>query len=332
MLASQLTKKQVGLCVTLVLVMVTFFSAKLMSEDVPTAAISNGIVQADLYLPDEKIGYYRGTRFDWAGVVPKLEYKGHQYFGQWFDKYDPKLHDAIMGPVEEFMALGFEEAASGGEFLKIGVGTLVRPDGKNYSFAKTYEIKNGGKWSFKRRKQKMEFTHILQDAAGYSYIYKKTLRLVKGKAFLVLEHSLKNTGKKAIETSVYNHNFFTIDQEATGPNVKISFPFNIKAEGKGFGTIAATVDNAIIYNKLLPKNEQVFSSGVQGFGGTAKDYHIRIENIKTKAGVVITSDRPVEKCVFWACSTTSCPEPYIKISALPGQEMKWEIRYEFYTF
>ena len=155
--------------------------------------------------------------------------KGISIFGQWFDKYDPKLHDAIMGPVEEFTALGFEEAASGGEFLKIGIGTLISRMKKNYSFAKTYEIKNAGKWSVKKRKQKIEFTHILQDAAGYSYIYKKNGKAGQRKPFLVLEHSLKNTGKKAIETSVYNHNFFTIDQEPTGPNITISFPFNVKS-------------------------------------------------------------------------------------------------------
>jgi hypothetical protein len=26
----------------------------------------------------------------------------HQFVGHWFEHYDPKLHDAIVGPVEEF--------------------------------------------------------------------------------------------------------------------------------------------------------------------------------------------------------------------------------------
>ena len=53
-------------------------------------------------LPDAKNGYYRGTRFDWSGVIGCLEYKSHTYFGVWFPRYDPYLHDAITGPVEEF--------------------------------------------------------------------------------------------------------------------------------------------------------------------------------------------------------------------------------------
>src|SRR5687767_2853137 len=76
----------------------------------PEATISNGMIVAHLYLPDAKEGYYRGPRFDWSGVISDLKYKDHTYFGQWFDTYSPTLHDAIMGPVDAFDAIGFTEA------------------------------------------------------------------------------------------------------------------------------------------------------------------------------------------------------------------------------
>ena len=297
--------------------------------DFPQAEITNGQITAKLYLPDENNGYYRGTRFDWSGVIPSLEYQGHSFFGQWNPDYDPKLHDAIMGPVEEFTGLGFDEAAVGNEFLKIGVGTLVKPDDKKYSFARNYEIKNPGKWTIHKDNDQVAFTHEISDAAGYSYQYKKVVKLTKGKPELVLEHSLKNTGKKGIETSVYNHNFFVIDNEPTGQNIKTSFPFEASAEGKGFGTIANAANKSITYTRSLEAGENVFTSGVQGFGKTSKDYDITIQNLKTNAGVRITSDQPLEKMVYWSCHTTSCPEPYIKLSVKPGEEVKWKINYEF---
>jgi hypothetical protein len=74
----------------------------------PQAAISNSHVRAQLYLPDAQSGYYQGTRFDWSGVISSLEANGHSYFGQWFPRYDPKLHDAITGPVEEFTGVGYD--------------------------------------------------------------------------------------------------------------------------------------------------------------------------------------------------------------------------------
>src|SRR5215831_14667363 len=116
------------------------------AADFPQAEISSGDVHARLYLPDPDTGYYRATRFDWAGVIPSLTYKGTEYFGQWFPRYDPKLHDSIVGPVESFDPIGFDKAKSGGTFLRIGVRLLRRPDEKPVNNFATYEIADGGKW------------------------------------------------------------------------------------------------------------------------------------------------------------------------------------------
>ena len=39
----------------------------------PQAEITNGILKAHLYLPDNENGYYRATRFDWSGIISSLE-------------------------------------------------------------------------------------------------------------------------------------------------------------------------------------------------------------------------------------------------------------------
>jgi hypothetical protein len=84
-----------------------YFSTMCAAADYPEAASSNGRIRARLYLPDAHAGYYQATRFDWSGQMPSLEYKGHSYFGNWNPApYSPKLHDAIMGPVEEFLTNG----------------------------------------------------------------------------------------------------------------------------------------------------------------------------------------------------------------------------------
>ncbi|MFN8346729.1 MAG: hypothetical protein U0X91_17130 [Spirosomataceae bacterium] len=299
------------------------------SADFPSVTITNGLVEAEFYLPDAQKGYYRGARFDWSGVIPKLNYNGHSFSGIWNPApYDPYLHDAIAGPVEEFVAVGYNEAEVGSEFLKIGVGTLTKLEAKPYSFSQPFVLKNPGKWTVKPAKQQVEFTHEITDAAGYGYVYRKTVKLTKGKPELVLEHRLKNTGQKTIETQTYNHNFFMIDHEATGPNIKTTFPFDVQAEGKGFGTVVQANNNTITYNQPVPAGEFVFSSGLKGFGSTAADYDISIQNLKTGAGVRIIGDKPLEKIVYWACHTTSCPEPYIKLTVKPQEEIRWTIRYE----
>ena len=313
--------------------------------DPPQAELTNGLVHTTLYLPDEQRGYYQGTRFDWSGAFKSLTHNGHSYVDEWFETYDPKTHDAINGPVEEFTALGFADAKPGETFVKIGVGTLRRPDEKAYTFARSYDVADHGKWTVKVHKdhrsrsgvpdhgapaEAVDFTHDLTDATGYGYRYTKTVRLSKNKPELVLEHRLINTGRKIIETSVYNHNFFVIDRQPTGPQMTVRFPFAVKGEGKGFGSIIQARDSSLVYSRELVRNEQVFSAGLQGFGSTARDYDVRIENKKTGAGVRITADQPLEKLVFWACATTSCPEPYIRLRAAPGQMVNWTITYAFY--
>jgi hypothetical protein len=79
--------------------LISLCGAFMLPTDFPSVKITNGLITAKLLLPDANKGYYRGTRFDWSGVIPSLEYKGHNYFGVWNPaKYDPKLHDAITGP------------------------------------------------------------------------------------------------------------------------------------------------------------------------------------------------------------------------------------------
>jgi len=310
---------------------ISLCSSVCLKENFPEANITNGIIRAKLFLPDVTDGYYQGSRFDWSGVIPDLEYKGHTFFGKWFEYYNPKVHDAISGPVEEFMPLGYEEAGAGSQFIKIGVGILKKEDDKPYSFARNYEVTDNGKWTVRRKNDVVTFTQELTDTSGYAYIYHKTVKLTKGKPELVLAHTLKNTGKKPISTSVYNHNFFMIDKEPTGPGIKTTFAFNAAAKGKGFGTIASIKDRVMSFNRPLEKSENVFTPGLQGLTGAIKDYDIKIENIKTGAGVKITSDRPIEKLVYWACSTTACPEPYIKLDVEPGKEISWKINYLFFV-
>ena len=296
----------------------------------PQTEINNAFIKADIYLPDPVDGYYRGTRFDWSGNMPGLVYKDHSYFGKWFREYSPEIHDVIMGPVEEFTALDYPETKPGESFVKIGVGTLTKPDEKPYAFSRVYPFVNKGRWSVKNDADKVHFTHVLEDKV-YSYKYDKTVELTKDKPELVLLHTLKNNGIRTIETSAYDHNFFVIDNQPVGPDFTIRFPFNLSGGGEGIGELAEIKDQSIEFLRIVKEGETVFCSGLKGFGPGSKDYDFRIENKKTGAGVRIRCDQPFLKLNYWNCATTLCPEPYIKIKIDPGQEFTWKISYEFYT-
>lgn len=310
-----------------------FFAHNLAAAEFPQAEISNSDIRAKLYLPDARHGYYRGTRFDWSGVVASLGWNGHSYFGKWFEKYDPKLHDAITGPVEEFFTntagLGYDEAKPGENFVKIGVGALRKPDEPRYSSFNTYEIVDTGKRSLKKGPDWIEFVHKLPNTSGYAYTYRKRMRLSKDKPELVLEHTLKNTGRKVIVTSVYDHNFYMLDGQPTGPDFVVKFPFDLRATAdlKGLAEIRGKY---LVYLRELEKGQTVFTN-LEGHGRDFTDYDIRVENRKTGAGVRQTGDRSLSKVVFWSIRSNISPEPYIDMRIEPGKESTWRITYEFYT-
>ena len=48
--------------------------------------ISNGLLTAQVYPPGDK-QLYQGTRFDHAGVVFHVTYKGQDFNSYWFDRF-----------------------------------------------------------------------------------------------------------------------------------------------------------------------------------------------------------------------------------------------------
>ena len=73
------------------------------------------------------------------------------------------------------------------------------------------------------------------------------------------------------------------------------------------------------------------SRELTGFSKDVKDYDFRVENLKTGAGVHVTSDRPLDSVNFWAINTVAAVEPYLQFRIEPGKEARWTIRYDFYT-
>ena len=314
----------------------------------PQAEITNGMLRAKLYLPDADRGFYRGTRFDWSGIVSALEYQGHNYYGQWYTRVDARVHDfefegaeivassccAILGPVEEFQtnhrALGFDEAQVGGTFVKIGVGVL-RKESETYDAFKQYVLVDPGRWTVKTHADAVEFTQELADpSTGYGYIYRKSVRLVAGKPEMVLEHRLKNTGRRAIQSSVYGHNFLVLDHQTTGPDFSVTVPFQIRLAQISNKDLAEIRENHFVYLKPLADRDVVYAP-LLGFSDSPHDNEVRIENRRVGAGMVIRGNRPLTHMFLWSIRNVLAVEPFITMTIDPGSEFDWDVTYDYYT-
>lgn len=322
-----------------------FASTLSLAAEFPQATLTNGKITAKMYLPDPVNGYYRSTRFDWSGAVYSLQYKGHDFYGPWFDSVDPKVINwvhrngqivngscgALEGPVDEFQTpLGWNEAKPGGTFIKIGVGVLRKTEG-NYNRFFPYEIVNSGKWTVKKHKDSIEFTQVLSDPElGYSYVYRKVVRLVKGKSEMVIERSLKNTGRLEIKSEVYDHNFVVLDKQPPGPDFTVKFPFQIQTPRSPNKALVDVKGNKIVFTKQYSGKDEA-AVFIQGFSDNPKDTEIVVENSKVGAGMKITGNRPLIREFLWSIRTVLAIEAYVGIDVQPGAEFTWSNTYDYYT-
>ena len=317
-------------------------------EDFPHVAISNGLITAQVYPPGKK-ELYQGTRFDHAGVVFHVTYKGQDYNTYWFDRFVTAPSDegkypagvehaccSVSGPMEEFAPVGFEEAGpcreaaqetKCGRFLKPGIGIFRHTSDKPDQFP-TLPVLNEGKRGFRATKNSARFTQDLQDQqSGYGYSYAKTVSLVPGKPQMTITHMLKNTGKKDIVTTVYCHNFLTLSPGSE--HMVITAPFAWSAEKPLQPELVKLDGKTIRYLAPIPKGVTTISL-MNGFGNRASDYDFTVTNTKTGFGQRIRGDQPIVKINMWSITTTYSLEPYIAISLKPGESKSWTYTYDFF--
>lgn len=320
----------------------------------PTGHISNGLLNVSFYVPDAGIGFYRGTRFDWSGIIYSLLYKDEEFYGRWYTSIDPAIYNNVQrvrpdgtgevvtgiassgqGPAEEFLtknkALGFDEAKAGGTFLKVGVGVLRRPDDKPYDRYRDYDIVDGGKWTTEVSPDKVVFTQKLSNTeSGFGYVYTKTLRLVSGKPVMRIEHKLYNSGTRPLTTSVYDHNFFVTHNHYTGPDNIITTHYPMISRLLVSPDLTRIEGNKLMFIKPLATEEMV-ALMIEGFGPTPKDYFFRVENTKTGTGYSVQGDRPLDSILLWAIFTNISMESFINLNVDPGKDEQWAYEYLYFT-
>jgi hypothetical protein len=295
----------------------------------PQLELANRRVRMKLYLPDATRGYYRGTRFDWSGMIAQAETGGHTFFDEWRTPHRPENHDDVVGPAEEFGqtgALGFSEAKPGETFVKIGVGVLEKTPDPTYSFFTPYRIVQPGRWTVRHGKEWVEFRQDLA-SGGWGYHYVKRVELLRSAPGFTVSHRLKNTGARAIVTDHYAHNFTLIDGDRIGTRYRLTLPFEATPkEPNRLGDVAEVRGHKILFHRDIEPGKDLFVA-LGGVRGETRENGVLIQNLRTGAALDIRGDTPISKFSFYAAPTAVCPEPFIPIDLKPGAEQQWRTVY-----
>ncbi len=304
-------------------------------ETYPNVVISNGLIDASVFLPDCEKGFYRSTRFEWSGMIWQLIYNNHTYFTDKNQHHNPETTGHSLSLAEEF-SIGtnvtipqrFKEAKPGETFMKIGVGNLEKPDGGgDYHFSTQYNLVDPGVWTTSHGTNWVEFTHTLDDDYGYGYIYQKRMELVPGEPALVISHSLTNTGSKPIREDQYNHNFFTIDHLPIGNGYRVERFFG-GSTSSNFEPVGTVDSRFIVINRQV---EQALFGKFRDFDRSSSKNHVIIRHSKAGTGVDITGDFTLSGFNFYASSKTICPEMFVLLEIALGETQSWSRTYTFFT-
>ena len=295
----------------------------------PKVKLTNDIIDVSIFLPDAENGYYRGTRFDWSGIIENVTYNGHTFYAPLHETHNPTAHDSVSGPAEEFgmyHPMGFDDAKQGETFVKVGVGILEKNADKDYQFYGNYKLVEAGDWQIKTTGSTAEFSQQLSTENGWGYHYTKRIELAENKAEYSISHQLKNTGKKRIELDNYSHNFTIIDNTPYGPDYTVSFPFS--AENPTLvNDLAWYKGHNISVNEPLNKN--ALWHIVNPDPSNADMNAATVTNNITGAGISFKGDSPTTHFIFWAVERAACPEPFISIDLAPNEQKVWQTTYRF---
>ena len=270
-----------------------------------------------LSLHEPTDGFYQGTRFDRSGVFGSVSFGGIEFCAPWYERYDPFMHDAVIGPAEEFSPFFLPSGA----VLKIGVG-LLKADDAPYDRFHLYEVEDPGEWSVEQEVNTVRFCHVMR---GY-YKYIKEVRLLGGNSFEI-RHAL--TAEIPLEGDVYNHNFFTLGLLSVGPGREISFPCPAAGDWRAQYDYVALTPEGFRFSRTLQKGESVYMGNIKAASNvTPYELTVRETGLQGITPTVhVQGSVPIDRSVMWSNHRIACIEPYNTFSIAPGQSFSWTLCY-----
>jgi hypothetical protein len=258
-----------------------------------------------------------GVRYDRTALVRQVQLDGRRF-----------LHSPL-GLVDEFGisgkgVLGYDTAAAGERFIKVGVGVLVRDTGDDYRFSHAYpaaRIAPGTIVSQDERTVAIEQSAEL-DEWGYGYVKRYLVRPESGT--LSIAYELTNTGRRTFPVEQYNHNWFRLDGRPIGPGYSVRADFAIDPLPGRVDWVRRMEDRLRII--LAIGKPRYFPSQASSPAGQNR---LALQHASGQQ-VLMEGDFAVRRFALYTDPRALCPEVFFAADALaPGQTLAWTRTYAF---
>lgn len=265
---------------------------------------------------------YQGSRFDWTAFITQVILDEQHTFAV-PESLIPGQGSGGVGFCNEFgisEPIGYDDAAPGHHFPKLGVGLLRRPDDEAYNFFRPYEIT-----PFPIRVETTDdrcvFTVDPLDCGGYAAGLTKSVTVHDNT--LRIDYRLENVGQKPLRTTEYCHNFIGIDRQPVGPDYCLSFPYPVRlTETPGI----LDIHGESVSWKGIPTEDFYFRP--EDFSQTSPH---RWELFHCPSGLQVTEESffQPDLIAVWGKGHVISPEVFVRIDLKPGESMTWARQYSF---
>ncbi|MDR2673612.1 MAG: hypothetical protein LBC18_01770 [Opitutaceae bacterium] len=289
-----------------------------------TRTLARGGLVVEVMDPAAPGRYHTGARFSPVANVLRARLGGREFL------FAPAEHDPLRdngGLAMEFDLQtpggppGFAEAAIGGCYLKIGVGTL-RKRAENYEFHTPQELVEPARTAVEWGDGRAVFRQVCAPVNGYACAL--TAEVLVGGARVEVRCVLENTGGKPFGTEHYAHNYFLFDGAPVGPGCRLKFPFEFEAGGLGGG--AARDGREIIFTAVPAAAVNLRIAPPAGAPN-----RVAVSHALTGQRVLCRVSRPASRVAVHATARYLCPEQFVRITLAPGEKAEWTRSYDFST-
>jgi hypothetical protein len=325
----------------------------------PTVILKSEDLEVTVFTPPTQEGeqaYYTSTRFDWGTMVGDVKFGKHVLFPSdfWSMPHDPQRSEAGVGIASEFGCgepgttcgagwgaheagavngvLGFEEAAEGEAFLKMGVGKLLKDGSTDYSPFQDWTHVELPSWTLTPLHQGLLLEHAAELEGG-RWGYALSRKIVLEGATLSYETELRNTGSQDFRTPHYSHSFFSADHREVGEGWQVTLDTDLGSFEDDFPwAVPLSAHWELASNDTLratssmgsDKSKAVFASPDHGATGKYQASFGNLSMINEMTGPL-----PLYCFNFYTESTTISPEPMQMLEVASGMSVKWSHRLIF---
>ncbi|MGK9367938.1 hypothetical protein ACSSWA_03460 [Melioribacter sp. Ez-97] len=171
-------------------------------------------------------GGYSGSRFDHTGKIRYVVFDNLVIGTAETENFHYKKGCGFYNEFGIDAPLGYDEIQPGKEFIKPGVGYLLKVSDKPYDFFYDYQFRPFD-FDYRIGQERIIYRYLC-NLNGYVFEAVKEIAL-SGNRFII-KYEMENKGDKTIRTNEYVHNFISVNSQNISGNYKLQFPFNITRE------------------------------------------------------------------------------------------------------